>query len=472
MVSKHWKYNISFVFAIQLLSLFIMGIVEFFIMTKGYPLPISLNLITNGGIALSLLALWAITLWKTPRSFLHRDVILGVLMVLWFLIVEMNRRINYIPLQSMTILFAVYLIALPFASITQDQDRQIGIRLVSGFYIAGSLLFMALALILLLGGTFSGLLEGKVYWDGARLLVISHPNITSRIFMIALALCVGFFWDSKKIWVKVLFFVAAALLFAGTALTNTRAVIIVVCVILAGNVFFGVYQNNWNRFLIGVIAAIVAVVVFYISSTAIFEWNIARLISQPTMDVVQEQTSSDYEIQAFASDILSSGETAIVSEQIPLKDRPEGNSNSGQQSFLSDLPTLNNRTIIWSAFIFKIRDNPGILLHGTIDSRLVRNNLHTHNAWLEALIMLGLPGLLLVIVFSWNATWSSLRLLWSSSVGMFQKNIALLTLATMVAALLEPCLFITYTEWNFSDFFFFLCLGYLTLWNKQIPRKK
>ena len=50
MVSKHWKDNIPFVFAIQLLSLFIMGIVEFFIMTKGYPLPISLNLITNGGI--------------------------------------------------------------------------------------------------------------------------------------------------------------------------------------------------------------------------------------------------------------------------------------------------------------------------------------------------------------------------------------------------------------------------------------
>ena len=289
MVSKHWKDNIPFVFAIQLLSLFIMGIVEFCIMTKGYPLPISLNLITNGGIALSLLALWAITLWKTPQSFLHRDVILGVVMVLWFLVVEMNRRINYIPLQSMTILFAVYLIALPFASITQDQDRQIGIRLVSGFYIAGSLLFMALALILLLGGTFSGLLEGKVYWDGARLLVISHPNITSRIFMIALALCMGFFGDAKKIWVKVLFLVAADLLFAGTALTNTRAVIIVVCVILAGNVFFLINNNMRKRFLLSAIGAIISAVVLITTSNALFQWNTDRLINLSNMQA-EEQT--------------------------------------------------------------------------------------------------------------------------------------------------------------------------------------
>ena len=86
--------------------------------------------------------------------------------------------------------------------------------------------------------------------------------------------------------------------------------------------------------------------------------------------------------------------------------------------------------------------------------------------------MLGLPGFLLVLLFSWNATWSSLRLLWDTDTGMFRKNIALLTLATMVAALLEPCLFITYQEWSFSDFFFFLCLGYLTLWSKQISNNK
>ena len=82
--------------------------------------------------------------------------------------------------------------------------------------------------------------------------------------------------------------------------------------------------------------------------------------------------------------------------------------------------------------------------------------------------MLGLPGLLLVLVFSWNATWASLRVLWYGSIGMFEKNIALLVLSMMVSALLEPCLFITYQEWSFFDFFFFLCLGYLTLWSKRL----
>ena len=458
---------------IQLICLLIMGIVEFLNMTKGSLLPINLHLLTNAGIVLSLLGLWAITLWKTPRTLMQRDVILGVLMVLWFLALELNRRINYIPMQSLTIFAVVYLVALPFAAMTQDRDRQAGIRLVSGFYIAAALFLLALSLILLAGGKLLSSLAGQVYWDGARLFVLHHPNIASRIFMIAIALCMGFSGQAKQIWVKALLLLAAALLFVAAALTNCRAVIVATCFILAGNAFFMVYNRTRKRFIPSAIAAIAAAVVLITASNALFQWNSTRLLNQLSIETVSEQVIIVEETSPNAGITI---QELTLPEVIPLAETPEqnlqGNANSYQESLLSDLPTLNGRTYLWISFLEKIWFEPAILLRGVVDTRLVWGNLHTHNAWLEALIMLGLPGFILVLFFSWNATWSSFRMLWHNSAGMFRKNIALLTLATMVAALLEPCLFITYTEWSFSDFFFFLCLGYLFLWNKELPRKR
>ena len=468
---NHWHHKLPFVFTAQLATLLIMGIVEFLNMTKGCLLPVNLNMLTNAGIVLSILGLWTITLCKTPRALCQRDVILGVVMVLWFLILEMNRRINYIPMQSLTIFAVVYLVALPFAAMTQDQDRQAGIRLVSVFYIAAAMLLVALSLILLICGKLPAFFADLVYWDGARLQAFHHPNIASRIFMIAIALCMGFLGHTKKTWVKVLMLFAVALLFAVNALTNCRAVIFVVCFILAGNVLFLVYNRACKHFLPSMIVAIIAAVLFASASNALFQWNNTRLINQLNMQDVPEQVVA---LEASASITNTSVQEIILPEVTPLAESPDqhlqGNANSYQESFLSDLPTLNGRTRLWFSYYKKILNEPAILLRGVVDTRLVWGNLHTHNAWLEALIMLGLPGFLLVLFFSWKATWTSLRMLWHTGMDMFRKNIALLALASMVAAMLEPCLFITYTEWSFSDFFFFLCLGYLMLWDRQIRR--
>lgn len=471
MSTKHWKDSAHFVIAVQLVCLAIMGVVEFLNMTSGFLLPINVHLITNGGIVLSICGLWAITLWKNPRAVLQRDVILGIVMVLWFLVLELNRRINYIPMQSLTIFAVVYLVAMPFAAMTQDQDRQAGIRLISGIYIAAALSLLALGIVLMVGGKLPGALAEQVYWDGARLLILHHSNLVSRILMIAIALCLGFLGQAKKLWVKALLLLATILLFAANALTNCRAVIIVTCVIVAGNVFFLIYNNTCKRFLLSAVAAIAAVIVLITSATALYQWNTERLMKQTNLLAAPEQmvTLNEPKPETPGNEITMPQVVLLSGTSEP---KLESNDNSRQETFLTDLPTLNNRTNIWNSFMKKIWREPAILLRGVVDTRLVWGNLHTHNAWLEALIMLGLPGFILVLFFSWNATWASLRLLWYEGAGMFKKNIALLALATMVAALLEPCLFITYTEWSFSDFFFFLCLGYLMLWNRQIPRKK
>ena len=466
-IKTQQQNRIPFVFAVQLICLTIMGAVESLNMTQGGIPGINVPLLMNGGIVAALLGLWGITVLKSPRAIFRRDVILGILMFLWFLALEMNRRINHTPLQSFTLVAAVYLIALPFAALTQDQDRKAGIQVVSGIYLATSLALLACGIVLLAGGKLPGALVSRVYWDGPRLFVLHHPNLTSRMFMIGLALCLGFAGQVKAVWARALLWLAAVLLFAGIALTNCRAVIIASCVILAGNVFFLFYNSRHKRFLAGAVAAVLVAAVLFASSNWLYQWNRTRLIDLAAQQTVQEQASAE-------EDAGPETET-VLSEEVPAETAPEwrlaGNGNSSQGSLLDSIPTLNGRTRIWAAFFQKIQNDPLILLRGVTDSRLVLGNMHTHNAWMEALIMLGLPGFLLVLLFCWNAVWASLRLLWFAEVELFRKNIALLTLATLVAALLEPCLFITYLEWSFSDFFFFLGLGYLLLWNRQLRRK-
>lgn len=459
--------RIPLVFMVQVACLTILGIAEFLNMTNGGFPGVNVPLLMNGGIVLALMGLWGITVWKTPGALLRRNVIMGVLMFLWFLALEMNRRINHTPLQSFTLVAAVYLIALPFAAMTQDQDRQIGIRIVSGIYAATALLLLTYGLILLAGGKLPGVLAGRVYWDGPRLFVLHHPNLTSRMFMIGLAVCMGFAGQVKAVWARVLLYLVSILLFVGIALSNCRAVIIVSCVILAGNVFFLFYNSKQKRIFIGAVVAVLVAALLFLSSNWIYQWNRTRLINLAAQRAEQEQT--------LVVETDTSDNEDALSEEVLAETAPEwrlaGNGNSSQGTLLDGIPTMNGRTRIWAAYFEKIRNDPAILLRGVTDTRLVLGNMHTHNAWMEALIMLGLPGFLLVLLFCWNAAWASLRLLWHAGTGLFRKNIALLTLATMVAALLEPCLFITYLEWSFSDFFFFLGLGYLTLWDKQIRCK-
>ena len=117
---------------------------------------------------------------------------------------------------------------------------------------------------------------------------------------------------------------------------------------------------------------------------------------------------------------------------------------------------------------------PAILLrggeYGKIQLELFASN-HSHNAWLETLLRLGLPGLLLSLVFSWKALCSSLCILGRPESGQWKKNIALLTLALMITSMVEPFLFITTAGTNYFDFIFFLCLGYLTLWSRELKEQ-
>lgn len=451
----------------QLLCLLLAGMLEFFVMTAGTMFDYKFILLLRIGSAAACLAFWLAVLLQPSRRILQKNVILGAVMMLWFLTVELLHRYNGMAIHRIPLFCCIYLLAFPFAAITQDQHRQRGIRMVAGMYLAAGLILLAGSVLLLMDHV-PGFLQNFAGWDGTRLEIVHHSNITARIWLIAIGFCLGFSSQCQRYWAKGLLVMASIGLLAGIALSNSRACILAACLLLAGNVFFVIFRGRGNRFLPGAAAAVLVAAALFLSANALFQWNSLRLLHQASGAPVQQESVSHCEASdqpAYSVLLLSN-----TSGQSAETEQPEMTVYNPQGSWLSDLFTLNSRTRLWAEVFWKIQDHPAILLWGTDSTDFMGRILpvdHTHNAWLETLLRLGIPGLIMSLIFTWQAISAAFCLLFRSAADLWQKNIAMLMLCLLVTSMLEPCLFFTEAWCHFIDFLFFLCLGYLTLWQKQ-----
>lgn len=420
----------------RLLCLLLIGVMEFLLMTKGKTVYADLYPLIPLTIYGSLAVFWGISLRQGPRCILQREVRLGVLTAAWFLFLQLLRLFIHTSGQNIPLFLCVYLVALPFAAVTEDSWRQAGIRIVAAIYLAAAAYLLAWSIILFFGGDSPALDERLVFWIGGRLYLVHHPNTAARIFMIAIFLSLGFQEQAKGFLARGLLLGFTALLFIGQALTNSRVCTLVTCLLLGGNMFFQLWQGGRKKLIRTLVLAAMVTVAAFLVSEGLFRWNSGRLLD-PTSEEAY-----------FAANLRG--------------------------SWAADLPTLNGRTLIWAGALKKILKEPAILLRGGEYGKIQLEHFasnHSHNAWLETLLRLGLPGLLLSLVFSWKALCSSLCILGRPESGQWKKNIALLTLALMITSMVEPFLFITTAGTNYFDFIFFLCLGYLTLWSRELKEQ-
>lgn len=426
----------SFSFLAQLLCLLAISAIEFFLMAKGKPIYANLHQSMQRAIIGSLIVFWAVSLWQCHRCFLRRDICLGILMAVWFLVLLVPRQKDPTSGLPVPLLLSIYLLALPFAAVTEDSCRQTGIRTVAIVFLAGAAYLMAWTLILLAVGDTPELTQRFVRWREGRLNIVHHPNTLARIYMIAMCLCLGFLEQAKTRLSRGLLLTFTGLLFVGLAMTNSRACTLVTCLMLGGNMFFRVWKGGCKKLIPALAAAAAVAMASFVISNGLFRWQNNKLMN-------------------LAADVKS----AIV---------------INQGTWTADLPTLNNRTQIWMGALLKIQNDPWILLRGAEDTKIDLEFFvasHSHNAWMETLLWLGIPGLLLSLIFSWRAGWASLHILWHTGAGLWKKNIAMLVLGMMATSMLEPFLFVTNAGTNFFDYFFFLSLGYLTLWSRELKKQ-
>lgn len=391
----------------------------------------------------------------------RRSMLLSVAMVLWFVMVQTQRWLTQSATGCFSIFAVGYLLAFPFATVTEDGGKQLGLKWIGGFYVAYALLMVVFAGMLLMDAV-PDVLASSVRLDGTRAAIFSHPNGGGCILMLGIGFSLYFMTRSKKKWQICVWGVLTALQFGVQTLTNSRTSIFITAALLGGTLFFRIWNGSWKRFLAGAAAALVVIVALFSLSGKLYGLHtrvqISKLLAQA------EQQAEENENQTLYVD-EETGQVQIL-----------GSDFSVQRELSEDLRTLNGRTNIWKAAFASLRDNPGFKLWGTeyasaeLSYRIHFTVVNAHNAWIQMLLQMGIPGFLLAMVYTLTAVFHIWKLLWRKEEDLSRKVVALLLVCLLGASLLEVYLF--NGELLFTHFLFLLCTGYLIQWNTEASAGK
>lgn len=390
---------------------------------------------------------WGVLLTRKHSTDTLRHLALGIGFSAWFVISQILQYAAGLSVRSPGVFFLVYLMAFPFASAARDTGKQTGLKMAGFAYICGALVLAFLTGLLSLD-LLPGFLKPHVYWDGARLRAMWHPNVCGCVCMIAMAFCLYFFSESRRKLHKGLWAAVAAGMFLLITLTNSRTAILLSCCLLAGYLFFRIWNGSWKRFFLGAAAAAAVLVLVFLLSRGIFSLHNDYL----TRQIIENQNSETFTGSLVIDE--ASGEVTLQAE-------------AAQESLLKDAATLNSRTNIWKAAVKAAGSSKAVLLRGTDNSTVLVGQfysipIYSHNSYLEALLTMGIPGMLFALVFTLLALWRIGWVLLSPNTSMALKTIALLMIALMGAGMLEAYLFQGNMNFLYTEFAFSLCLGYLS----------
>lgn len=372
----------------------------------------------------------------------RRQLLLALLTVIWFYVVRSLHLQLEQTAKTPGVFVCGYALCFLFAAAAGDGERQWGLKGMAALFSAVSIVFSLYAALLVLN-RLPDFLADDVYWDGARLGILSHPNICATLLMVGSGLSVGFALSVKQWRLRIPLLLLAVPPLWALSLTNSRTMVILACVQFGAITFFALKKPGWKRTAAAVLAAILVTVSLFAVSRTIFAGNKARLTEQ-----ARQQTTGE----------------------VRLNDQGTLKTENGQGSMSNDLRTLNGRTEIWAAAAEGLRANPRILLIGTekvgetISPYWQRmDTLHAHNSWVEALYQLGLPGLVSALVLTVLALWNAAVLLRHNN-DLWKSCVAVVMLGLLGCAFLEPYLFTVNIKYHFFDFLFLLCLGYMNQW--------
>lgn len=373
------------------------------------------------------------------------DYWLGVAFAFWYVVSRMLLKELYLndSFLFFTNLCCAYLLAFPFAHTMDDVQRRTGLKAAAAVFVAG---YGLMAWLSVLGALLGGVIvlpwlgtELGVSAELSRLVAGSHPNISGCLFLIAMMLGVWLIAQKPRRSVIVPVALLGIGLYIAVALTVSRTVMLQVSCLAAGLVVLGALRLRipalWKRLAIGLLAGALCAALMFVS----FGW------------VVDGVAGMSNGLRASAETVQ---ETAAPTAQPVVENR----------SLAKDLATMTGRTDIYRSIAQLIKDRPSVLLAGMRNSELVQvlhqyiDNEHTHNSFLQTLVNMGLPAMLLAIWFATRALWVSIRLVFSSKASFADQVLAVALLVLLVGTIPEPYLFSEYlTACNMP---FFLMLGY------------
>ena len=365
------------------------------------------------------------------------DLWVGVAFVGWYVVSRMLMKELYLDysFSMFSNLCCAYLLAFPFARGMDDGRKKSGLKAVTAVFVIGYGLIAWIGVLaaLLDQSIILPYLGTKIWmkWD-LRLWAGNHPNISACMFMVALMLGIWLIAQRCSRWLILPVLVLGFGAYTGIALADSRTTMLQMGCFVAGMVFLAALRLSvravWKKAAIGLVAGAVCLAVVFVS----FGW-------------VAEG------VTALANQMTAHAETA--ERQV-----------TANRDILSDLATMTGRTHIYQNIFRLLRENPKVLVTGMLNSKIVQvlreytEAEHAHNSYLQTLLNVGVPGLLMAVFFTVRAVWVSMKLIFSRKASFADQLLAVILLVFLVGTIPESYLFTEYL--TIANMPFFLVFGY------------
>lgn len=387
----------------------------------------------------------------------------GLMFVAWFVL---SRVVNgELYLQNswwhVSSLCITYLLALPFAASMQDGRRRRGLTCVAWIFSVAYACLAWLSVYAIIRGRNIVLpvLDTMLGTDYGRLLAGQHPNGSATLFLMGFLLTLYLVAHYRKRWLLLPAAVMCLGFYVGTALSVSRTVMVEMSLAVGAIAFLFLMRANIRRVWLRAAAALAAFVVAFGLCYAGFGGAV---------NVVNSMNQKHLLPAAGAEEMLPAQPEKAPKPTIQARPMDK------------DITSLTGRTDIWQAGLSALKDDPSILAFGLLDSEFYTRVKpyapmqisHIHNAYLETLLITGLPGLMMALWFTFLALRMGLRILLihARKAAWTDQLLALIPLVLLVNCMTESVLFVE--TFTYANFVFFLCLGYLEKTEQALLEQK
>jgi len=321
----------------------------------------------------------------------------------------------------------IYLFALSIPELLGDTNKQTYLKWFAILYSGVSVLNLLGSYALILG---IGTLPARFSFYKTRLSVGPHPNITAILFSVSIGVLVYLFFQVKANALKWVLGILVCAYFPLLWFTNSRTNALFMIVFIAGIVFYA-----------------------YLSKIATI--NIKKILTLLLLLVACGTL-----LLLAHSMLFSHHRDALLETMHPDVDL--------QLSFWDSIASFNGRTEIWKAAFDIIFDSWENFLYGTGNPVYFT---HSHNAWVECFLRLGVLGFAFAIYYTIRGIKAIGTILITARdrSTMQQKTVAMLLCVLFVVNTMEPYIFVNIVI--LINFVFFLLLGYVMAWEKELKRK-
>ena len=381
--------------------------------------------------------------WQNPKK--AGMLLAGLLLPVWLFITNMLNGDPYLILNQkfITGVFLTFGICFPAFILAEPGWLTKGAKAAGWFTV---LLFAGIAcmgvFLAFTGRSYASPFSDKAIgiMDGRLYVFTLHPNEIACVFAGALFWAAYLMVTAKRALCRALLAVACLCLYAGIALTDstTSKLSTAVGLGLAAALLLKKYGRGGkplkNTYAVA-IACVVAVVSMAGFTGVIRAASYALRPPAPTLTILTPEpvvtpASAEAERPADTADIIRTE----AHDMVPVA-----------RDMRPNLGTFSDRTSIWKAGLETIWNHPRILLLGMTDGQaarvptqaLNRDIYHMHNAWMEMLLLGGIPGLLLYIWFCVQVIVQCVRVYFCQKQPLSERMLSIAPAVLLVHCLME-----------------------------------